>query len=531
MKRLLLAVAGSLLVIVVALALYLTFGDLGRFRPDVEAAVSKAAGREFRITGEFTPRIFPSPSLVAEGVTLANADWGAPLPMISVGKLSVEASLWSLLVGPIRIKRLELQDVAVLLEENASGARNWSGDAPPPSSAPAATPMGWQGLPAIIELASVGNVTVLWRRAGQADLPSALAELDLRTDERGVMVADGGGQVGTTPFTLHATLSPTHSSPAQIDMEASIADAAIKAHAVLAARQLDVAATVADLSRLAAAFSVEGMPASSLDVAGTLLIGADRYELRDATAKLLGAEARIEGVIPYAADAPLELSLQLTAPDLSALRAGLPQIQLESAANVRVAAQRIDVDPFTLVVGDSDFSGKLAAELGDRVSFVVNGESKLVDLRPFQQAAAERPSADTPAARSSKRKWLFGEEELPFEHLASTSIDAKVSIAEIRSLDTEASNVALALTSDGKAMRFATTLDADGGSIAASADLALADDRADLDVALDARDLRLNLMSGKIDDPKQIPPIGMSAKLRSSGNSPRALASAANGSV
>src|SRR5262245_36122689 len=131
MKRLLLAVAGSLLVIVVALALYLTCGALGRCRPGVEAAVSKAAGREFRITGEFTPKIFPSPSLVAQGVTLANAEWGAPLPMISVGKLSVEVGLWSLLSGPIRVKRLELQDVAILLEENASGARNWNGEAAP----------------------------------------------------------------------------------------------------------------------------------------------------------------------------------------------------------------------------------------------------------------------------------------------------------------------------------------------------------------------------------------------------------------
>src|SRR5262245_24869261 len=161
MTRRILAVAGSLLVVLVAaLVLYLTFADLSRFRPRVEAALSHATGREFRIAGEFVPRVFPRPSLVAEGVTLANADWGAPTPMISVGRASVEVGLWSLVRGPIRIKKLELHDVAILLEENAAGARNWTGDAPAAPPEPG-SPTGWQGLPAIIELAAVGNVTVL----------------------------------------------------------------------------------------------------------------------------------------------------------------------------------------------------------------------------------------------------------------------------------------------------------------------------------------------------------------------------------
>jgi uncharacterized protein involved in outer membrane biogenesis len=533
MKRLILAITGGLLVVLVALVLYLTFGDLSRFRPDVEAAVSRAAGREFRITGEFTPRVFPRPSLVAEGVTLANAEWGTPMPMLSVGKASVEVALWSLVSGPIRIKKLELHDIAILLEENASGARNWSADtAEEPPAASSGTQ--WQGLPAIIELASIGNVTVLLKRPEQEDLPSALAKLDLRTDEQGVMSAEGSGQVGDTPFTLSATVEPTNGSHAQIDVKASIADTDVLAKALLSAQQLDLEATVSDFSRLAAAFSVDALPAGALELDGKVLFGADRYELRDATAKFLGAEARLQGIVPHSADAPLELDVALSAPDLAAFRAGLPAIGLTSKASALILATHLEVDPLAISVGDSDFSGKLVAELGDAVSLIASGESKLVDLRPFQEEPAESSAhepADVPAEKGDDRKWLFGEEELPFERIASTTIDAKVSIATLRSRDAEAHDVAVELASDGKTLRLATTLAAEGGSLQARAELAVANDRADLDILLDAQDLRINVVSGEVDDPSQIPPIGVSAKLHSSGSSPRALAAAANGHV
>jgi len=202
MKRLILAVVGLVVVVLVAAVLYLTFGDLGRFRPNIEAAVSRATGREFRIAGEFKPKVLPTPSLVVEGVTLANAEWGTPTPMVSVGKASVEIGLWSLISGPIRVKKLDLQDIAILVEQNASGASNWSmgtaapTPAPPPDKAPGP---GLRELPAIIELASVGNVTVLVKRPEQDDMRGAVAKLDLHTDDAGVIVVqqrDGGGGLG-----------------------------------------------------------------------------------------------------------------------------------------------------------------------------------------------------------------------------------------------------------------------------------------------------------------------------------------------
>ena len=207
MTRVLLAVGGFVLVTLAAIVLYLTFADLGRFRPEVEAAISTAVGRDFRIAGDFKPKVFPRPSFVATEVTLANAEWGAPTPMISIGSASAEIGLWSLLFGPIRIKSLEVHDVAVLLEQDASGARQLGDRARGAvrSAAPDAN-TEWQGLPLIIELASVGNVTAIWKQPGADDFPATLATLSLRTDESRTIVVEAGGQVREVPFTVNGSI-------------------------------------------------------------------------------------------------------------------------------------------------------------------------------------------------------------------------------------------------------------------------------------------------------------------------------------
>ncbi len=169
MTRALMFIGGLLLIVVAAALLYLSFADLSRYRPQVEALVSSALGRDFRITGELKLKALPNPSVVAEGVTLANAEWGAPTPMVTIGKVSAEVGLWSLLSGPIRIKWLELRDVAVLLEQNAAGQANWAFGADSQSKATAES-RGIR-LPVVVELASLENVDVLLRRPERDDFP------------------------------------------------------------------------------------------------------------------------------------------------------------------------------------------------------------------------------------------------------------------------------------------------------------------------------------------------------------------------
>ncbi|HEX5091227.1 MAG TPA: AsmA family protein, partial [Burkholderiales bacterium] len=107
-----LATIGALLL---ALVLYLAFGDLARYKPSLESLASEAIGRPFAIDGAFELKVLPSIAVVAERVRVGNAPWGAAPQMVEVGRFSTEIRLWSLLFGPVDVRSLELRDVSVSL--------------------------------------------------------------------------------------------------------------------------------------------------------------------------------------------------------------------------------------------------------------------------------------------------------------------------------------------------------------------------------------------------------------------------------
>jgi len=541
MTRALMFIGGLLLIVAATAVLYLSFADLSRYRPQLEAAVSSALGRDFRIAGELKLKALPNPSVVAEGVTLANADWGEPTPMVAIGRVSAKVDLWSLVSGPIRINWLELRDVAILLEQNAAGKANWAFGADTQPKATAES--GGTRLPVIIELASIENVDVSLRRPERDDF-LVHAAIALRTDKRGVLVASGSGSAGELPFTVDGTIAVEGQAGARVGIDASLAEATLRANALLGPKQVKFEGTVSPLSKLGQLFAVEGLPAADLGLAGTLILGADRYELRDGSAKLLDVESRISARVPRSGDAPIELEISINAPNLKAIRAELPMLALSSAATARFSADEISLDPFEIKVGESDYSGSLRVALGDPMSVVLKGKSKLLDFTPVQQpaapadasaseksgphaAAAAAPAKDAPAS-----KWLLGEEPLPFDRLATLSVDADLAVDEVRSRDARIQDVALALKNERGMLQLKTSFDIEqGGSAEGNVLLATQGSNAELSVDFNARDLRLNVASGDVDDPSQIPPIGLSAILRSKGGSPRALASAANGRV
>jgi uncharacterized protein involved in outer membrane biogenesis len=521
---------GALLLIAVGVpVLYLSLADLSRFRPEIEAAVSSAIGRDFKITGEFKPKVLPNPSVVAEGVTLANTDWGTTTPMIAVGRVSVDVGLWSLLFGPIRIKSLELRDVTVALEQNTTGEANWAFGA---GTQPEAT-AHWSGarLPVVIDLASIENLDIVLRRPEREDA-RVLATLALRTDEHGVVVANGAGSVGERPFTIDGTITAEGDAATRIGIEASFAETALRTDAVVSAEQIAFEGSVSPLNKLGELFAISGLPAADLVLEGTLLLGADRYELRDGSAKLLGMESRINARMPSSGDAPTELEISINAPNLKELRAELPTVALSATATAHLSPDEIALDPLDLKLGESDYTGSLHAALGDAISVVLKGHSKLLDFTPAQDPTAPADTAAAPAASTPTSQWVFGEEALPFEQLASLSVDAELAVDEVRSRDARIHNVTLDLKGDGGTLRLETSFDVEqGGSAEGNLVLAAQGSSADLSVDFSARDMRLNVASGDVDDPSQIPPVGLSANIRSKGSSPRALAAAATGRV
>ena len=87
------------------------------------------------------------------------------------------------------------------------------------------------------------------------------------------------------------------------------------------AEQVAFEGSVSPLNKLGELFAIAGLPDADLALAGTLIFGADHYELRDGSAKLLGVESRINARVPSSGDAPTELEISINAPNLNELGA------------------------------------------------------------------------------------------------------------------------------------------------------------------------------------------------------------------
>ena len=122
-----LGVVGALLLAVV---LYIAFGDLGRHKARIEAWVTQGIGRPFAIDGPFTLRVFPVIDVSAEHVRLGNVPGGSQPQMIEIGKAVVQVGFWSLISGPPDVRLFELNDTTVLLEQGPDGKGNWMLGAP-----------------------------------------------------------------------------------------------------------------------------------------------------------------------------------------------------------------------------------------------------------------------------------------------------------------------------------------------------------------------------------------------------------------
>ncbi len=116
------------IVIIGALVFYAQRLDWNTVKPEVEERISKAVGRKFEITGDLHFTLFPLPRVSADGLRLANAEWGSAPLMLEAKAVSFTIAPLSILLGDPRATAITLDGVELLLEENADGRDNWDLD-------------------------------------------------------------------------------------------------------------------------------------------------------------------------------------------------------------------------------------------------------------------------------------------------------------------------------------------------------------------------------------------------------------------
>ena len=227
-NRLLIAAAGVVGVLIVALLIAPSFIDLNKYKPQILAEVKKATGRDLVIDGPASLSLLPLPSATVSGVKFFNMPGAKNPNMVEVKSITVRPALFSLLVGQLAVDEVTLVEPKIVLEVNAEGKPNWefapsvaeAKPAAPKPSSPAPLSLGRltiengilifsdskAGLSITAEkanfTASVGSVDGPYTLAGSAMVNGAPLTIDLSVGAKGsdgmatsVALEAGGGKL------------------------------------------------------------------------------------------------------------------------------------------------------------------------------------------------------------------------------------------------------------------------------------------------------------------------------------------------
>lgn len=135
-RRLIWIVAILVPVAAVGTILWLSTRDLSRYQAKLTDQIRKATGRELKAKVPLSVKLGRDPALVAEGLTLSNAEWAKRPELAKVRRLTMYLDPFSLFLGEAKVSRVVLEGADILVEQNEVGDTNLEMLPPPDGSGP-----------------------------------------------------------------------------------------------------------------------------------------------------------------------------------------------------------------------------------------------------------------------------------------------------------------------------------------------------------------------------------------------------------
>ena len=362
--------------------------DFGEYRDVIAEEVEKATGRKIVIAGDLDLNISFSPSLRLEGVTLANAPWGAQPEMLKLKRLEAEVDLMPLLSGEARINRVLLSGVEIALEINKDGRPNWQFEKMEAGPAPEG-PADAGGLPVtpVVKSVVLENVKVSFRDAvsGQS-YATVIEKLTVNSDGPSSPLAlQGNGKFGEAPYEFGGSLGAIS--------------------ALLGGETFPIGLNA---SAFGAKVGVEGTIAKPLEGTGIEL-----------------------GITLDAAD--IAGSLQAVVAVLPALEgAAAPALPLKVSARASQTKSGYALSDVMVMIGKSDLSGAASVDIaGPRPGLSADLSSKRFDVAAILDAMPKGAAPAEPAKDDGKKKRVFPADPLPLEGLRAADAKVAVKIGEV----------------------------------------------------------------------------------------------------
>jgi len=524
------AIVGAIIVVAV---LYLLLADFSKYRPDIEAAVAEATGREFRINGELEIRPLFSPWVRMTDVTLANAAWAGEPNMVEVGEVAVKVGLWSLLSGPIVIKDFQLHDVDVLVLTTADGASNLDFDVPQEEVAVAAEEEAEPSAepPVVVLNADVSNVTVTRKKPQSDDLVLALDSLTVITDDDDQHAIVGQGSFVNRALTLDGIVSEQ-----QANFNATFGNIQVQSVTQHRGSEADMDITISRLTDVGEVLEITNLPAEDLTLSGNLALRGERLLLSDLTFGVATAKLIINGELD-GANSAAQLELGIDAPSMAVLGNDLPDIPMTGSASVSVAGTTTTVEPFELRFGESDLSGNLTSVSGDEPSLTLQVRSSLIDMRPFREEEASEAEAESDSAAAEVEDtaaedspYVFSDDPLPLDMLRALQMNVDIAIDRFQGQTSHFSDVVILVNAENGLITLENSLEGGrGGQFDNKISMQAMENSANLTIDANAAELKMGAFSGEGIPDDLVPVTELDLDIEAAGASPRQLAASTNG--
>ena len=375
------AIAAALLTI--AAIVFYTY-DYNRLKPAIGRAIENSLGRRLTLSGDIQVKLGLPPVLEARNGALENAAWGSRPDMLSVKELEARVDLIPLLKGIVRVKRLDLVDVALLIETASSGQSNWDfTGAAKPGTSPAPSKSAEPG-PDIFscEELNVKNGTVVFidHRSGS----ERTVRIDLLTFK-----AEGFHSPANVQFQGRVQALPVQIS-GRIGSIAGLITPATP-------WPVELTAQAAGMD-----ISVSGSLRKPADLAGFDLSvaakGADLANLQQITGAL------------FPLSGPFTISGRLTDPE----------------------AGSWTVSDIAATLGEGRIAGALSVKAGvDRPFIEMTLASERLDLRPLLRSEGYAVAGRAAAPRPQRSQKVFSADPFDFSWLRRADVSARVDVAHL----------------------------------------------------------------------------------------------------
>ena len=173
LHKLLYAIGGLIVLIVVGLLVGPSFFDWNAYKPQIAAAVKEALGRELRVAGDIKLSILPSPALSVQRVSLENVVGADNREMVAFDEVEVNVDISALLQGKIAVKSVRLVRPVIALEITKDGDASWdiklpgsknqAGSASTPETAPSTS--GDLAVDVSLDSLKIENATITYTDA------------------------------------------------------------------------------------------------------------------------------------------------------------------------------------------------------------------------------------------------------------------------------------------------------------------------------------------------------------------------------